>query len=77
MRRLVLALLSLIGLAVVLYVWFFVPLGRRTLHEHALRIAATDPARELGGDIEDASRRLVSRIESEWASRYAADAGAP
>lgn len=77
MRRLISSLFSLIGLAVVAYVWFFVPIGRRTLHEHALRIADTDPARELEGEVEDASHRLVDHVQGEWEARYRGDAGAP
>jgi hypothetical protein len=75
-RRLFSGLLSLIGLAVVLYAWFFVPVGRRTLHEHALRIAATEPAQELAGEAEEASRRAVEHVEGEWRARYG-DAGVP
>jgi hypothetical protein len=70
MRRLVHSALSLIGLAVLAYVYFFVPIGRRTLHEHALRIADTEPARELRGEAADATRRFASKLEEEWAARY-------
>lgn len=76
MRRLFSSLLSLIGVAVLAYVWFFVPIGRRTLHEHALRIAETEPARELGAEVEDASERAVEHVRGEWRARYGSDAGA-
>lgn len=76
LRRLFSSLLSLIGLAVVAYVWFFVPIGRRTLHEHALRIAETEPAQELGVEVEVASERLVEHVAGEWDARYRGDAGA-
>ena len=75
LRRLLSSLFSLIGLAVVAYVWFFVPIGRRTLHEHALRIAETEPAQELGVEVEDASERLVDHVAGEWDARYRGDAG--
>jgi hypothetical protein len=75
-RSIVRGALSLIGLCVVAYVWFFVPLGRRTLHEHALRISETEPARELGGEAAEASRRLVEHVQARWEDRYG-DAGVP
>lgn len=75
MRAVLRATLSLIGLAVLAYVWFFVPLGQRTLHEHALRIASTEPAQELGGEAVEATERLTEHVQSEWEARYAPDAG--
>jgi hypothetical protein len=77
MRRLLFAGLSLIGFAVLAYVWFFVPLGRRTLHEHALRIASTQPAQELRDDVANAGLWLANHVTDAWKSRYATDAGAP
>ena len=76
LRRLISAALSLIGLAVVAYVWFFVPLGQRTLHEHALRIAATEPAQELGVEATEATERVVEHVHQEWQQRYRPDGGA-
>ncbi len=75
MRSIVRGALYLIGLGVVAYVWFFVPLGRRTLHEHALRVAETEPARGLGGGAADASRRLAEHVQAQWEQRYGDDAG--
>jgi hypothetical protein len=75
-RRLISSAFSLVGLAVALYVYFFVPLGSRTLHQHALRIAATAPAQELGAEVEDATLRLADHVAGEWESRYGADGGA-
>lgn len=75
MRRLFSAMLSLLGLALLAYVWFFVPLGQRTMHQHAQRIAGTEPARELGSEAREASERLVGHVEGEWRSRYAPDGG--
>jgi hypothetical protein len=64
------------------YVFFFVPVGRRTLFEHAWRIAQTEPARELAEDARrtagELSQRLAEQIEqlAADASVTAADAGA-
>ena len=69
MRKAINGVLWLIGLAVVLTVYFFVPLGRFTLFEHTLRIAATEPAQELGGELGTASRELTERALSEWDER--------
>ena len=62
--------LTLVGLAVTLYVWFFVPLGRRTLHEHALRIADTAPAQDLRDEVREATDRATAHVEEEWRRRY-------
>jgi hypothetical protein len=77
MRSLIRGALSLIGMGVVAYVWFFIPLGRRTMHEHALRIADTAPAHELGEEAVDATRRIADHVGSEWTERYAPDASLP
>lgn len=74
MRAIFRAVLSLIGLAVLAYGWFFVPLGTRTMHEHAMRIAETEPARELGDEAVTATERLADHVQGEWDSRYV-DAG--
>jgi ABC-type phosphonate transport system ATPase subunit len=50
-RRLVNSVFWLIGFSVVLFVYFTVPVGRYTLFQHTLRIAATEPAQELGRDL--------------------------
>ena len=71
MRRIFNAILWSIGLAVVLTVYFFVPLGRRTLFEHTLRIAATEPAQELRDDLVDTSEKLGARAADEWEARRA------
>lgn len=41
-------------LAAMLYGIFFLPLGERSLYEHGARIAATDPAQELGSEVSGA-----------------------
>lgn len=52
--------LKLCLLAAALYVVFFVPLGERTLYEHLSRIASTEEARELGGEVEGVVERAGS-----------------
>ncbi|GAB5547535.1 MAG: hypothetical protein RLO52_44480 [Sandaracinaceae bacterium] len=69
MRRLINGFFWLVGLAVVSVVYFFVPVGRFTLFEHTLRIAATEPAQELGREVEKASVELGERAVDEWDAR--------
>lgn len=69
MRRLVNAILWLIGLLVVLVAYFVVPVGRFTLYEHTRRIAATEPAQELGRDLGAAGEALKERALEEWQAR--------
>ena len=57
--------LSLIGAGVLLYVFFFVPLGERTAFQHARRIAGTDEARERGQEAGAAARRLEAHLQDE------------
>lgn len=71
MRRLLNAILWSIGLAVVMTVYFFVPIGRRTLFEHTLRIAATEPAQDLRDDLVDTGEKLGARAADEWQARRA------
>jgi hypothetical protein len=68
-RRFVNGILALIGLVVVLVVYFFVPVGRFTLHEHARRIAETPPARELGRELDRAGDSLRERATAELEAR--------
>lgn len=75
MGRLIRGVFTLIGFLVAAYVWFFVPLGQRTLHQHLLRIAATEPAQDLAQEAEVAGRRLAERVHDEWESRYGKDGG--
>ncbi len=67
-------LLSLVGLAVVGYVFFFVPLGQRTLYQHARRIAGTEEAQELGREAAVAAEELKEHLE-EQIERHVLDAG--
>lgn len=70
--------MSLVGLLALAYVFFFVPLGRRTLHEHTLRIAATDEAQELGEDVDVASDRIGDALQEKLReTQMAGDAGPP
>ncbi|MEM1414736.1 MAG: hypothetical protein AAGH15_07540 [Myxococcota bacterium] len=64
-RLLIKSPLTVIGFAVVTYVFFFVPLGERTLFEHAKRIATTEEARELGAEAGQAARRLEDHLQNE------------
>ena len=76
MRKAINGILTLIGLGVVLAVYFFVPLGRYTLYEHTLRIAATEPAQELGDEVGQATRELGEQALDEWQSRESIREGA-
>ena len=67
--KLVSALIGLVGLACFVYVFFFVPIGRRTLYEHARNIAGTPQAQELGDDVSDATHRVTDRVQQEWDAR--------
>lgn len=69
------AFFSFVGLAVVSYAFFFIPLGRRTVFEHTMRIMATEPAQELGDEAIEATDRLTSHIEAAWEARYEPDGG--
>ncbi|MCA9609629.1 MAG: hypothetical protein KC619_28720 [Myxococcales bacterium] len=69
MRKAINGFFWLVGLVVVLAVYFFVPLGQYTLYEHTLRIAATEPAQELGDELGHATRELGERAVDEWEDR--------
>ncbi|MEM9072383.1 MAG: hypothetical protein AAGE52_28010 [Myxococcota bacterium] len=75
MRSLTKTALSLVGLAVVAYVFFFIPLGERTLYQHARRIAATDEAQELGREAQEAAERLQEHVEEQIDEHVTGDAG--
>jgi len=74
--KLVSALIGLVGLACFVYVFFFVPIGRRTLYEHARNIAGTREAQELGSSVRNATDRVTDRVQQEWDARHG-DAGMP
>lgn len=61
-RWIVSSLLSLI----VLYAYFFVPIGgTRTLWDHTRRILGTQEAHELGSDLRHASDQVATKIRRE------------
>lgn len=57
-RKLIRAVITLVGLGVILYGIFFVPLGERTMYEHLSRVAETDEAQDLGREIGEAGDRI-------------------
>lgn len=71
MRRLINGVIWLVGLTVILTVYFLVPVGRFTLYEHTLRISATEPAQELGHDLRRTGEDLGERAVDEWDEREA------
>lgn len=56
-----------------LYLFFFVPLGTRTLYEHARRVASTEEAQELGRDVSRASQQVLDRTREELESQLRFD----
>jgi hypothetical protein len=48
------------------YVFFFVPIGRRTLFDHTKRIATTPEAREFGDEMRVAGSRVAERTRDEF-----------
>lgn len=48
------------------YVFFFVPIGRRTLYDHTRRIATTPEAREFGDEMRVAGSRVAERTRDEF-----------
>lgn len=62
--------------AAALYVFFFVPLGERTLYQHLERIAATPAAQELGGEVGElveSATEAATEVASEAAETEAGD----
>ncbi len=55
---------AVVVIAVCGYVACAIPIGRRTLLEHARRIAATDEAQELTKELATASDRAAGEIEA-------------
>jgi hypothetical protein len=58
------ATLSLIVLGVFAYTMVAVPIGRRTLFEHATNIARTKPAKELAEDVSTAADGAIDRART-------------
>ena len=61
-RKATTALVYVTAFGVLCYLFFFVPLGRRTMWEHVQRISATDEARDLGEDVSTASERVEGAV---------------
>ena len=79
-RRAVKALVYVTAFGVLCYLFFFVPLGRRTMWEHVQRIAATDEAQDLSEDVSSASDRAGAAVREkirEVTLDAGRDAGAP
>ena len=77
MRRLVNAILWMIGLLVVLVAYFAVPVGRFTMFEHTRRIARTEPAQELGRDLGETARLVKEEALEQWETRTASSLEQP
>lgn len=75
-RRSVDTVIGTICLACIGYVYFFVPVGQRTLFEHTMRIAATEPAQELGRDATTTAHTLGAHVLGEI-DRLTTDGGVP
>jgi hypothetical protein len=73
-RRAVQGAIGLVGVLSFCYVAFFVPVGRRTLWQHAVAIAATAPARELGRDLVEAGEHVGREVRGA-ATTFDHDAG--
>jgi hypothetical protein len=73
-RRAVDTVIGAVCLGCVGYVYFFVPVGQRTLFEHTRRIAATEPAQELQRDATSTAHTLGARVVDEL-ERMAPDGG--
>ena len=75
-RRSVDTVIGTVCLACVGYVYFFVPVGQRTLFEHTMRIAATEPAQEFGRDATSTAQTLGAHVLGEI-DRLTTDGGVP
>ncbi|NLY93055.1 MAG: hypothetical protein GXY23_03410 [Myxococcales bacterium] len=52
----------LVTLTILLYVFFGVPIGERTLFQHVVRIASTDEAKELGRELREAGAKAGAKV---------------
>ncbi len=57
------ATFSTVILGLAAYVVIAVPIGRRTLLEHATEISKTRPAQELASDVESAAATAIERAK--------------
>lgn len=69
---LVRATCSTVVLAILGYVIVAIPVGRRTLFEHASEIARTQPAQELATDVGTTAAAAYSRVRARLASNESA-----
>ena len=72
-RRLMKLIWSVVVLAFVGYLVFFVELGDKTFFQHALRIMQTDEAKELRQEVGDASKRATKKIREQVTEGRAKD----
>ena len=68
---------SIVVTFAVAWVLFMVPFGRFTLFEHLARIARTDEAQELGGEVDEARSRLQNEVVRQVGDAVRADGGVP
>ena len=66
---------SIVASVVMLWVFFFVPIGSRTLFDHVKRIAGTPEARDLGHDIQRAGEQVYDRARTELREGFATGDG--
>ncbi len=58
-------LVSLFVTMIAAYVFFFVPVGRRTLYDYSRRIAGTSEAQEFGHEMRGAGTRVITKAQNE------------
>ncbi|MEI8256947.1 MAG: hypothetical protein WCJ30_14840 [Deltaproteobacteria bacterium] len=56
---------SLFVTMIAMYVFFFVPVGSRTLYEYSRRIAGTSEAQEFGHEMRGAGTRVITKAQHE------------
>ncbi len=61
-------LVNLAVLFTALVAFFLVPIGRKTLSQHAIAIFTTPPARECASACADAARHMIERARAEVGS---------
>lgn len=69
MRKMINFVLWALGVIVTAAIYFFVPIGDYTLFEHTLRIAATEPAQELGEGVQQTASDIGAAARDEWDER--------
>ncbi len=67
--------LSIFTTIVLLWVFFFVPIGSRTLWDHVTRIGRTEEAQDLGRDVRRASEQVWQKARNELGHSDAVDGG--